>query len=117
MAKWATQFSSVASKRPQISQLTRSKPTQIAVLRRALSEDRKQAEAKYAKEEIKPTPELVSSTSSIHPFVGEVGGEPRHQEVDMSAGIKSDLVSYECTPMRQLMLMRHARKPSEKRST
>ncbi|KAF9741283.1 hypothetical protein PMIN03_003438 [Paraphaeosphaeria minitans] len=90
-AKWATQFSTVASKRPRISQLAQSKPAQAAILRRALSEERKQAEAKYAKEEIKPTPELVSSTSSIHPFVGEVGGEPAHQEVDMSAGIKSDL--------------------------
>jgi hypothetical protein len=92
-AKWTTQFSSVASKRPQICQLAQLKPTQAAVPRRALSEERKQAEAKYAKEEIKPMPELVSSTSSIHPFMGEVGGEPPHQEVDMSAGIKSDLVS------------------------
>ncbi|KAL1594463.1 hypothetical protein SLS60_010223 [Paraconiothyrium brasiliense] len=81
----------MASRRPQISQLAQLKPTQAAVLRRALSEERKQAEAKYAKEEIKPTPETVSTTSSIHPFVGEVGGEPVHQEVDMSAGIKADL--------------------------
>lgn len=92
-APWAAQFSSMASKRPQISRLAQIKPTQTAVLRRALSEERKQAEAKYAKEEIKPTPETVSSTSSIHPIVGEVGGEPVHQDVDMSAGIKADLVS------------------------
>ena len=91
-SQWNTQFSSMASKRPQISQLSQLKPIQAAVLRRALSEERKQAEAKYAKEEIKPTPETVSSTSSIHPFNGEVGGEPPHQEVDMSAGIKQDLV-------------------------
>ena len=83
----------MTSKRPQLSQLAQLKPVQAAVLRRALSEERKQTEAKYAKEEIKPTPETVSATSSIHPFVGEVGGEPAHAEVDMSAGIKSDLVS------------------------
>jgi hypothetical protein len=91
-SQWNTQFSSMASKRPQISQLSQLKPIQAAVLRRALSEERKQAEAKYAKEAIKPTPETVSSTSSIHPFTGEVGGEPPHQDVDMSAGIKQDLV-------------------------
>ncbi|KAJ4295322.1 hypothetical protein N0V90_007333 [Kalmusia sp. IMI 367209] len=90
VAKWATQFSSVASKRPQINQLAKLKPIQAAVLRRALSEDRKQAESRYAKEKIKPTPETVSATSSIHPFVGEVGGEPPHQEVDMGAGIRHD---------------------------
>ncbi|KAF1977351.1 hypothetical protein BU23DRAFT_452433 [Bimuria novae-zelandiae CBS 107.79] len=89
--QWNTQFSSVASKRPQVSQLTRLKPVQAAVLRRALSEERKQAEARYAKEEIKPTPERVTMTSTIHPFNDEVGGEPPHQEVDMSAGIKQDL--------------------------
>lgn len=90
--QWTTQFSSMASRRPQISQLAQLKPIHAAVLRRSLSEERKQAEARYAKEEIKPTPETVSSTSTIHPFNSEVGGDPPHHEVDMSAGIKQDLV-------------------------
>jgi len=92
-AKWATQFSSIASKRPHISQLAQLRPMQATGLRRALSEEKKQAESRYANEEIKPTPETVSSTSSIHPMLSEVGAEPTHREVDMSAGIKQDLVS------------------------
>ena len=90
--QWTTQFSSVAFKRPQISQLVQLKPIQSTVLRRALSEERKSAEARYAKEKLKPTPETVSATSSIHPFVGEIVETPTSQDVDMSAGIKADIV-------------------------
>lgn len=66
-SQWTTQFSSVAAKRPQIQALVQLKPIQSAVMRRALSQERKEAEARYAQEKLKPTPETVSATSSIHP--------------------------------------------------
>lgn len=91
-AQRPTRFSSVASKRPQISQLAQFKPIQASVIRRALTEERKQAENRYAHEKLKPTPETVSTTSSIHPIMSEVGAEQPEREVDMAAGIKSDVV-------------------------
>ena len=62
------------------------------MLRRALSDEKKQAESRYAHEKLKPTPETVSSTSSIHPMFSEVGADTPEREVDMTAGIKHDLV-------------------------
>lgn len=61
------------------------------MLRRALSDEKKQAESRYAHEKLKPTPETVSSTSSIHPMLSEVGADTPEREVDMTAGIKHDL--------------------------
>ncbi|CAI6318391.1 unnamed protein product [Periconia digitata] len=91
-AQWSTQFSSVASKRPQISALTQFNPIQFALTRRNLSQERKDAEKRYAQEEIKPTPETVSATSTIHPIVGEVGDTDRAQHKgDVSSGVKGDL--------------------------
>jgi hypothetical protein len=96
--QWATQFGSLAARRPQLAQATvaQLKPAS-AILRRSLadktlSEGQKQAESRYAKEEIKPTPETVSSTSSTHPMFSEVGAEAPQNEVDMMAGVKHDVV-------------------------
>ena len=62
--------------------------------RRNLTEDQKKAEDKYAHEKLVPTPETVSTTSSIHPFMSEQGVEnPQSNDVDMMAGVKSDIVS------------------------
>jgi hypothetical protein len=60
-------------------------------MRRALTEERKQAEDRYAHEKLKPTPETVSSTSSVHAMFSEVGVEEPPPEKDMSASIKHDL--------------------------
>jgi hypothetical protein len=96
VAQHATQFSSIASRRPQSPPVAQFKPIQAAILRRTLTNERKEAEKRYAKEEIKPTPETVSATSSIHPVLGEVTGEAQPpQEMKVSKGIAGDLV---CIP-------------------
>jgi hypothetical protein len=58
----------------------------------------KQAEDRYRHEEIKPTPETVSSTSSTHPMFSEVGTENPERDVDMMAGVRHDVVSTRSTP-------------------
>ena len=58
-----------------------------------LTNERKEAEKRYAKEKIEPTPETVSATSSIHPVLGEVTGEEQPpQEIKVSKGVKGDIV-------------------------
>lgn len=87
-------MTSMAFKRPQLSATAQLRPAPTAILRRTLADkiDR-EAEKKYAKEKLEPTPETVSTTSSIHPILGEVGGVPDSAgDVDMMAGIKGDVV-------------------------
>jgi hypothetical protein len=86
-------MTSLAVKRPQVSALAQLKPVQTALLRRSFADkiDR-EAEKKYAQEKLEPSPELVSSTSSMHPILGEVGQPPPVRDVDMMAGIKGDVV-------------------------
>jgi len=97
-AQWTTQFSSLAARRPRLP----LQPVQAALVQRAyasLTEGQKQAESRYAKEEIKPTPETVSATSSMHPvFSGEVTDETRttggdKNDADMAAGLKHDVAT------------------------
>lgn len=92
--QWTTQFSSLALRRPQVAQLA---PIQAAFLRRNISEkipeSQKKVETKYGQEKIKPTPEIVSTTSSTHPIFSEVATETPVQEIDMMAGVKHDVVS------------------------
>ncbi|KAI4658150.1 uncharacterized protein J4E79_007132 [Alternaria viburni] len=96
--QWATQFGSLAARRPQLATaaaVAQWKPAS-AVLRRSmadktLTEGQKQAESRYAHEKIKPTPETVTSTSSTHPMFSEVGTEQPQNEVDMAAGLKHDV--------------------------
>ncbi|KAF2009219.1 hypothetical protein BU24DRAFT_85032 [Aaosphaeria arxii CBS 175.79] len=92
--QWNTEFSSVASKRPQILSMAQMKPIQVAVLRRALSDkiDLK-AEKRYSQEKLKPSPETVSAYSTTHPLVGEVGRTNPQAEVDMMAGVKGDVTT------------------------
>lgn len=96
--QWATQFGSLAARRPQLAQAAAAqlKPAS-AVLRRSmadktLTEGQKQAESRYAQEKIKPTPETVTSTSSTHPMFSEIGTEQPQNDVDMAAGLKHDVV-------------------------
>ena len=97
--QWTTQFGSLAARRPQLAQTTSAlKPASSAILRRTmadgkLTEAQKQAESKYRQEAIKPTPETVTSSSTTHPIFSEVGAETPKNEVDMTAGIKHDVVS------------------------
>ncbi|KAI8935315.1 hypothetical protein NX059_007901 [Plenodomus lindquistii] len=95
--QWTTQFGSMASRRPQTAHL---KPVQADMLRRTYSElpkELKEAEKKYAKEVIKPTPETVSSTSSTHPIFSEVATENPDREVDMMASVKHDVDTVKAT--------------------
>ncbi|KAF3040516.1 hypothetical protein E8E12_007696 [Didymella heteroderae] len=89
--QWATQFGSVASKRPQTAQLARITPIRSALSRRNLTEDQKKAEDRYAHEKLVPTPETVSMTSSIHPILSEQQTPSPEKDVDMMAGVKSDI--------------------------
>lgn len=94
-AQWTTQFGSLASKRPTLSQLTSLKPTQAALMRRGISDAQKKDEERYAHEKLKATPETVSSTSSTHAMFGEVGdrgGSGADKNPDMAAGLKHDVV-------------------------
>ena len=54
---------------------------------------RPEKEDKFAAEQLQPHPELVSTSSSIHPVLGEVGEDQKESDVDMMAGIRHDIVS------------------------
>jgi len=91
--QWKTQFGSLASKRPGIQRLTALKPVPATVMRRSITDAQKQAESRYAKEKIKPTPGTVSATSSTHAMFSEVGVKnPTPKDADMMAGMKHDVV-------------------------
>ncbi|OJD40726.1 mitochondrial inner membrane protein 1 [Diplodia corticola] len=51
----------------------------------------KKAEQDVAHKKLEPEPELVSTTSSIHPIFGEVGTPEPEKEQDMMKGIKQDV--------------------------
>jgi hypothetical protein len=87
-------MSYMGMKRPQLPAKNQLGSIQTGLLRRTLADkiDR-EAESKYAKEKLKPTPETVSSSSTMHPVFGaehQAADIPR--EVDMMAGMRSDLV-------------------------
>lgn len=63
-----------------------------------LTEAQKQAESRYRNEEIKPTPETVTSSSTTHPIFSEVGGDRPQKEVDMMADMKHDVVCIGAQP-------------------
>ena len=52
----------------------------------------KKHEAKVANKEIESHPEEVSTHSSVRYVLGEEGVEDKESDVDMLAGVKSDLV-------------------------
>lgn len=59
----------------------------------AKSRDNK-AEESYGKELLQPVPALVSTSSSVHPVTSEVGGPAHEEEIDMTASIRGDFVSW-----------------------
>jgi hypothetical protein len=97
--QWQTQYSSVASKRPQLLVRNQLKPIQVAIARRTITDEQKQAESRYSKEELKPSPETVSASSSTHAMFGEVGvdigvqNKDNEKGVDVTAGLRHDVVS------------------------
>lgn len=96
--QWRSRICTTTSKRPQSLVLSQLKPSQASILTRSVTNtpwDKidKKAEDKIAHQEIKPTPEIVSSRSSVHPIMHEVGTPNPERDVDMMAGIKHDVVS------------------------
>ena len=51
-------------------------------------------EAQKAKEKLTATPDIVSTTSSTHPIMGEVGTKEEEDHTDMMAGIRADMVRW-----------------------
>ncbi len=81
-----------AARRPQA--LAAMKPLALVRMASGMVDkvDLKQ-EAEKAKETLKATPELVSTESSTRPtFGGEVGVKETHDDHDMMAGVRSDMV-------------------------
>jgi hypothetical protein len=76
--------------------LARVTPIKSTISRRNVTEEQKKAEERYAHEKLVPTPETVSTTSTIHPFNSEHGAPPPQQDADMLKGVKSDVVSKLC---------------------
>lgn len=92
--QWATRFGSLATRRPRLAQVTALKPIQSTIIRHAVTDAQKKAESQYSKEEIKPTPEIVSATSSTRQMTGEVGvtEEPKENSAAMTSGLRHDVV-------------------------
>jgi len=67
------------------------KPVQAAILRRTITEKQHKAEERYSHEKLKPSPETVSSSSSTNAMTSAVGAENPEHDVDMMAGVKSDI--------------------------
>lgn len=51
----------------------------------------KAEEEALAKKQLPVEPDAVSTSSSVHPVFGEVGGEAKPDDTDMMAGMRSDL--------------------------
>lgn len=51
----------------------------------------KATEKAIGKEKLPVEPEIVSSSSSVHPVFGEVVGEEKKDDTDMMAGVRSDI--------------------------
>lgn len=97
--------------------MTALKPIQAASMRRSLTDAQKQAESRYAKEEIKPTPETVSATSSTHAIFSEVGVKnPTPKDADMMAGMKHDVVCIDPRVSWMIPRLTHSRTWSRKLS-
>ncbi|KAF2812092.1 uncharacterized protein BDZ99DRAFT_496610 [Mytilinidion resinicola] len=95
-AQWTSRMCTISSKRPQSLALAQLKPLQAAIFQRSVTNtpwDKidKKHEEKLAHQEIKPTPETVSATSSTHPILHEIATPDPERDVDMMAGIKGDL--------------------------
>ena len=89
LSKWQHQ-------RPHSLAISAYRPFSTSLLRlqdvsKPISE--RKFEEQHEHEKLEADPEIVSSTSSIHPVFGEVGEPKEEKEEDMMGEIKSDLVS------------------------
>lgn len=91
-----------AARRPQTLAMTAAKPMALARLQSSDSKaggianvDLKH-EAQKAKEKLTASPETVSTSSSTHPIMGEVGTKDEEDHTDMMAGIRGDMVRGSC---------------------
>ncbi|MCJ1376560.1 hypothetical protein MMC20_007803 [Loxospora ochrophaea] len=78
--------------------LVPSRPVTLALQRYASTKDvnpydniDEKSEAKVARSEIEPEPELVSTDSSVRHVFGEEGVEEQEKDTDMLAGVKQDM--------------------------
>ena len=85
---------------PSCIALTTGRPVSLALQRYATTTagppyDRidEKTEAKIAREELEARPDEVSTGSSVRHVTHEVGVEEQERDIDMLAGVKSDLVS------------------------
>ena len=90
---------SVSFKRSSRLALSLHKPASTALLRygfHTAGPRHDEVDIKHEKElrgkKLKPHPERVSETSTVHPVFSEVGVPEEEQDVDMMAGLRSDLV-------------------------
>ncbi|KAF1991843.1 hypothetical protein K402DRAFT_388386 [Aulographum hederae CBS 113979] len=93
--QWSSQLCTLSATRPQAVALAASKTVANTFARQLVTSRVNHADIKAEKElgkqKLEPHPELVSSTSSIHPISGEVGVKEPEKEPDMLAGMKGDL--------------------------
>ncbi|KAK3079177.1 hypothetical protein LTS18_005549 [Coniosporium uncinatum] len=94
----ASQLCTLSSKRPQRIAVALNRSVTATFQRHASSAQpphfdkvNTKAEDKLAHQKLEAHPELVSSTSSIHPLNSEIGVQEQEKEVDMLAGMRSDL--------------------------
>ncbi|KAL1652297.1 hypothetical protein SLS58_000424 [Diplodia intermedia] len=86
-------------KRPQAAATAPQRPLSAALMQRQRYASTQwdkpdtKAEQQVAQQKLKPEPELVSTTSSIHPVFGEVGTPEPEKEQDMMKGIRQDVAT------------------------
>lgn len=80
-----------SAKRPQLLLNGAGKPVPAYLVRHQTTIDRKH-EQEVAKQKLKPDPENVSTTSSIHPILSEVQTPLPEKDAEMAGGIRADLV-------------------------
>ncbi|KAF2277081.1 uncharacterized protein EI97DRAFT_466621 [Westerdykella ornata] len=92
--QWNAKLTSMATQRPRLAPMARLGPLQATLRRRTMADkiDR-EAEKKYAHEKLEPTPETVTSSSTMQPvFGGKSAGKPLSMpEPDMTAGLRGDI--------------------------
>ena len=81
-------------KRSQNLALVTYRPLTTSLQRHAaaISDKEAQIEKEVQKEELVPHPEEVTSTSTVHQVFHEKGVQEEEEDIDMLAGVKSDLV-------------------------
>ena len=57
-----------------------------------------QKEQVFLQGKLQPDPDAVTTMSSIHPVLGEVGEGQEEQDTDMMAGVRHDIVSFLSSP-------------------